>query len=499
MTFVSIIRLLDYCNIDYSDLEQLNIPRIKKQIAAEFNFAPQGFIPIEEHIYNKNEVFQTLDAANAKELISYHLSVYEHKTLLQLLEKGHAENIVPQDISSFVHHEGFVRFISPYFAPVYNREMKHRLATAGFERAADWIPFCRLLLTTDGEKAFQSTTAYLEEALRLFRNLNKETFFSRREEVLPWTHPFGRFLNWLPDMLYPQKEALAIQLINFCVEIQEADRAICYKISNSMLELNFLDSFHTKLIRDNHLVYESRVVNTNTIPPEREQELKKEKSKGANYIWFIIAAIVFVVKMVSKCDNDNHRTFQTVDYDYSTEVRKEQYQSFFDELRSYTPNPGENYEHENYTQVGDLKSYFSFLNPAGETLEPYIIKFHNKTPETLELHYLHQGYVYVLPLAAGKYITLEKPEGDHIDFILQKSGTSYSYTKGSVNNLFFLIETNKKNWNPLYFGKPLRSGYVFNSKDNPDSIKLLETVITLKDHTLYIESQDMKLLKTVHR
>jgi hypothetical protein len=94
---------------------------------------------------------------------------------------------------------------------------------------------------------------------------------------------------------------------------------------------------------------------------------------------------------------------------------------------------------------------------------------------------------------------LEKPEGDHIDFILQKSGTSYSYTKGSVNNLFFLIETNKKNWNPLYFGKPLRSGYVFNSKDNPDSIKLLETVITLKDHTLYIESQDMKLLKTVHR
>lgn len=502
MTFVSIIRLFDYCNIDYSDLEQLNIPRIKKQIAAEFNFAPEGFITIDGRVYNKNEVFQTLDASNVAELIAYHLKVYQANGLLQILEEGKIENLTSQELRSYIEDENFVRFISPYFAPVFNREMKNRLAAADFEGAADWIPYCRLILNTDGETAFQSTKTYLEEALRLFKNLNKDSFLVRKEEVQPWTNSFARFLNWLPDLLYPQKEALAIQLINFCVEIQESDRIYAYQISKSMLALNFLDNFHTQLIKDNHLVYESRVLGTDIIAPEREKELKKEKSKGSSYMWIIIAVVIFLVRMVSKCDNINQREFQTNEYTYSNEENNQNYQQFFDSLRKNTPIKKEKYEKTNQGQLGDIKSYFSFLNPAGIENVPYLIKLTNNSSETLELHHLYQGYVYILPLAAGKYVTLQKPDGDHIDFILQQSGTANDYTPGSINNMFFLISKDATDWSPVYFGKKLSSGYALPSElqnSQEDSLNVLEVNISIKEHTLYIDSEKMKMVKTIHR
>jgi hypothetical protein len=57
--YISIIRLLQHAEIDVES--EINVARVKKQLAAEFNFSPTAIIEIDNYSYNKTDVFEELD------------------------------------------------------------------------------------------------------------------------------------------------------------------------------------------------------------------------------------------------------------------------------------------------------------------------------------------------------------------------------------------------------------------------------------------------------
>ena len=91
--------------------------------------------------------------------------------------------------------------------------MRQRLQNFDFDAAANWLPNCRLVWSSEGEIAFQSTQNFFYENLKLIRNLNNNSYFDKKHEVKPWTGNWAIFMNWLPDMLFAIKEELCIKFI----------------------------------------------------------------------------------------------------------------------------------------------------------------------------------------------------------------------------------------------------------------------------------------------
>ncbi len=448
MNYTSIISFFEYCGIEYQEPELLNLQRIKKQIAAEFSMAEGGIITINDVVYNKQDILDIIEAPNALEIISIHTSIDAHPDLKFFLEKGLVKAGLDDAINKIRTEEPVVRYISAAFAPLFNKEMKNRLQSGNFEYAADWIPNCRLILTTDGEQAFKSTKDFLEENVKLFRNLNKVSFATRSNEVEPWKGEWARFLNWLPDMVFAQKEELSLTLINFCVEIQNADINTCYAISRQMVQLDFLDARHTDIIKGNHEIYYSKLTDPRSYAQQDQTAYPNQKKSRINFIWFIIGAILILVRLASTCGN-NKRSFEySSDNVISQNIKNTFYQSrgkFHPTLESSNVKLG----------VQDtLKSgisYFSILNDANEESSVLMLRINNKTDKNFDLIGIARSDFYVMPLIRGQSLYILVNSKRNQDFILAKPNIDYSSIRAeNLENSFYLSPKGIKHFSNNY-------------------------------------------------
>lgn len=493
MNYTSIISFFEYCGIDWNEVRPQHLPRIKKQIAAEFALAENGIITINGVVYNKQDVLQTIEADNAADLIAYHRRIDEHQALKRSLETGIIDGDLVEVVAQEKADEPFIRFLSPLFAPVFNREMKKRLGQFDFKAAADWIPACQLILTTDGEQAFQSTYAFLEDNNRLFRNLNKDSFRERYAAVQPWTGNWSRFLNWLPDMLFSEKETLAIRLLNLCVEIQHTDHDACYLISKQLTELDFLDDRNTELIRNNHLVYESKVRDQELLPPERRKQIKKERSKGGNYIWVIIVVILSLVRVASTCNN-NSRSSDHNNYSYivNDPVFRSDSLAVSTALRSgraFTPGMG-NGEAEKYVNVGKGLAYLAFLNDFTAS-STYTFKLDNKTGKSYVIFVMHNDEVMDILLEHDNsvLITLNRKMNQDLLLAPQHTVISEQAYKEGYPQLFYAPVKMKQ------YSQQFNQSDLLNIND-PGATNILALNLTLgADNELQLSSDELKLVR----
>ena len=491
MTFIPIIRFFDYCGIDVSDTASINIPRIKKQITAEFTLSPKGIIEIDGTVFNKQDVFDILEAPDFLQILSFQQLINEHESLQLFLEKGIADDSLAEHVEALKQNEGFVRYISKYFAPLFNREMKRRLSQPDFESAANWIPNCQLLLTTDGEQAFQSTTTFLAENLKLFKNLNKTTFLSRKAEVSPWTGNWAKFMNWLPDMLFAPKEELAIQLINFCVEIQNTDVAYCYLISQQMVYLDYLDAANTQLIRDNHVIYESKAASNNVVPAHVARKHRKADNKTLNYIWIAILAFFIITRLIGSCDKTNSGK---VDFkDYNLDVKTVIALNSIERSRAATPIKLNNSaQKNNKTPEGYLVAYLSFLNHPSDTNQQYTLRIYNKSGLNLSIQTPFEDDLFLFDLDKDSAVTISKGALNNIDLLLMPiDSTRDNIDRFDIKNNFYLAPKGLAIFKNTFDDTSLLHLLP------PNPVNVLDCTIELINNQLVISGNDFKVVQSV--
>lgn len=490
MTFISIIRFFEYCGIDVTDKASINIPRIKKQITAEFTLSPKGIIEIDGTVYNKQDVFDILEAPDFLQILSFQKLINEHEPLRLFLEKGITDDSLAEHVEQLKQNEGFVRYISKYFAPLFNREMKRRLSQPDFESAADWIPNCQLLLTTDGEQAFQSTTTFLAENLKLFKNLNKTTFLSRKAEVSPWTGDWARFMNWLPDMLFAPKEELAIQLINFCVEIQNTDVAYCYLISQQMVDLDYLDAANTQLIRDNHVIYESKAASTNVVPAHVAKKHRKADNKTLNYIWIAILAFFIITRLIGSCDKT--KSGKTDFKDYNLDVKTVIALNSIERSRAATPiQLSHSAQKNNKTPEGYLVAYLSFLNHPNDTNQQYTLRINNKTGINLSIQTPFEDDLFLFDLDKDSAVTISKGALSNIDLLVMPiDSTKDNIDRFDIKNNFYLAPKGLTTFKNTFDDTSLLHLLP------PNPVNVLDCTIELINNQLVISGNDFKVVQS---
>ncbi len=490
MTFISIIRFFEYCGISVTDTASINIPRIKKQVTAEFTLSPEGIIEIDGVVYNKQDVFDIIEAPDFPEILSYQKLIETHEPLRLFLAKGIASDQLMEDVDQLKQQEGFVRYISKYFAPLFNREMKRRLSRFDFESAADWIPNCQLLLTTDGEQAFQSTATFLAENLKLFKNLNKTSFLSRKEEVTPWTGNWARFMNWLPDMLFAAKEELALQLINFCVEIQNTDVAYCYLISQQMVYLDYLDNANTQLIRDNHIIYESKAASTRVVPEHVAKKHRKSDNKTLNYIWIGILAFFIITRLIDGCDKTKNAK---ADFnDYHLDVKTIIALNSIEKLRAATPGKADkNIAGLYQTQEGYLVAYLAFLNDPADTNQQYTLLIKNKSGIDLSIQVPFQEDLFLYDLYKDSSVTVSKGALNNIDLLVMPADSAEEKVdRFDIKNNCYLAPENLMHFKNTY------NDTGFLHLQLPEPVNVMECTLQIIDGRLVISGNDFKIVQS---
>lgn len=306
MQYQSIIRLFNHLGIAYNVSSDLFVSRIKKQINAEFAIEANGIIIIDGISYTKNDVLNAIDSSNWSDIIQFHKEIWEHKGLLQLLESDKLDLDKAHEWYSLSKNEAFVALLSPYFAPRFNSVMKTILQTNNLVAAAEWLSFSVFVLPQDDEVAYKSLRFYLDDALRLFKNINEVSYKQREAEFDIWaSQEWSSFINKLPESLLHYTDELASEVINFTVRIQKEDRQLCYIISSQLVRLKQVNYSLKQLIIENHEIYAEN----------RNGSIKRKRGMPPAYVWVlgIIALLRFLTSDFScKNSSDNITVVRTV-------------------------------------------------------------------------------------------------------------------------------------------------------------------------------------------
>ncbi|WP_118975971.1 hypothetical protein [Taibaiella koreensis] len=283
-----------------------SLSRMKKLAQAEFALQPDGVITLDGISFTGNDVLQELDQADAQQRLHYHLLLWEHKELLELLEKDHLHMDNMGQWYALHRDEGFRDFVSPYFATAFHSAMNTLLHNQDLYSAASWMDFLVFVRPEDEEQAIRSVRVFLEEALRLFRNLNDKSYRDRLPELAPWRDSsWSLLINKLPSSLMPYTDELANAIINFTVRIQKANPKLGFEISAGLMGLQRVDPSLRRLINSNHEVY------------------RKKNNRGVfnmPSLYPVVVGLIILVRVLSSIDfsgdkaNRSTSTFKVEDY-----------------------------------------------------------------------------------------------------------------------------------------------------------------------------------------
>lgn len=252
--YTSPIRLFDHAAV--SLLGELNISRIRKQVIAEFGLSPSGIIDIGEFHYNKNDVLAEIDHPDFIGRLRWHQQVWERPAMLQMLEEMYFDQALFYGAALPFYTEEGRAFLSPYFAFAFEQLSRSLLQTNDLDSLGIVLPYTDLIEAADREAAFRPIRIYLDENIRVLRNINKDNYPQMSAQLSHWIkQDWSFFINHLPDEYYDERVDLATYLVNVTVSIQKTFWQDCYSISLQLSKLEHLPASLNQTIMNNHSIY----------------------------------------------------------------------------------------------------------------------------------------------------------------------------------------------------------------------------------------------------
>jgi len=286
--YKSIIRLFEYCAIPTG--EELNLGRARKQLQAEFRAARDGFIEADGFSYTSQEVFEEIEHEDFPKRLQWHQKIWQHKTVLQLLEKNTAPvAALGEALKPFLHNREFDQFFSPYFVAPFAYISRTLLAANKLNDMGVLLAYEDFLQPAEREEAFRPLRLYLDENIRILRNVNKENYRIMRPKIMHWIEDeWSVMLNNLPHELYDLKLDITIKLLNLTVFIQRTHRKECRKVSYQLVALSDLPENIMDRINKNHHAY---------------VRFENRESSGAGCWGFILIFIIIKLFTLRTCDS----------------------------------------------------------------------------------------------------------------------------------------------------------------------------------------------------
>lgn len=393
MQYISPVRFFESLHIVVE--VPCDVRRLQKLVNLEFLHSETGIVSIDGFYYNKHDLLQLLSDGNFEQNWQHHLTIWENKQLLELLERTDFSEPKSTDISQLQdvlickNHDGFVHFVSPYFAPVFNKVSKTLLLHNAIGDLSVWMKAMIYVEPENEETALNSLRLFFDNALYFFRNINAANYKEKLTEIRKWNDSnWSSLLNVLPDYLFQYRDSIARGVTHVLVEIQYDEIYLCCQISNWLIHLNGLSDSISHTIRKNHLIY--------------HQNSRKKRQKSQKKILkvcigvFLLSSFVAVLLILSgpnkSSRSNNPFPAQTKD-DFDDWLSGVSYTSF--PTVYYFVHGSDSIDSiDGLDTVGlyNFPLFFSIYEGKNEALKPF--RFWNKTDENLLFLFNNDGKMY---------------------------------------------------------------------------------------------------------
>jgi hypothetical protein len=290
--YVSIVRLLEHIGVDAKQLG--DISRVKKQITAEFNFAKDGFIEVDGHTYNKDEVLRELESPDFDTRLSYHLKLWHCKAILQMLEKNEADwKAISTEFKQLEGDTSFDEFFSPYFAQSFNNLSRNYITAVDYPRLTKLLQYRDFILPLQHEQAYKSIRSFLEESIRTLKNVSTDNYKVLRPKLEAWLQPGWHYvLNNLPEEYFEYVDDMVHLLINTTVKIQHIAKYDCRIISTELVGLIGINPEYKSIIDENHSIFSGQKT--------RLTNSRNKTSEGGQSYWWILWVIFVIIRIATR-------------------------------------------------------------------------------------------------------------------------------------------------------------------------------------------------------
>ncbi|MEI3798161.1 MULTISPECIES: hypothetical protein [unclassified Chitinophaga] len=250
---------------------------LRKKMLAELELSDDKQFKINQWTFDKHQLLQFFDKLTAGNELRYHAQIAADPVLLHFLETG---EITGRFADSPLYNEnGFLKFISPYYEPLFTNavldSLKHqRLQNTSYLFTNPWL--------LDGE---HTTTSYrrifrytqvLEEHLKIIIGKLRNGVFIRWKDLSVWANiTLVQQLNILPRGFHEFRSDYGICLINVGLAIYQKD------FQNGMAILNLVEKLQTtEYVQEENKRWKQRIL-------EHKKEQRKKMSLSQRVGYFI--------------------------------------------------------------------------------------------------------------------------------------------------------------------------------------------------------------------
>lgn len=487
MQYKPIDKFFQYIQLDITDVRAESLGRVRKVINAEFALADTGIITIEGQTFSKQDLISVLDSQDAIEQLQAYHTIGQHSAFVEFLINGNFNTQIAQEVAILSNNDLVVAMTSADTAFQFNKNQRKLLTANRFEEAAQLMQLIPMILPVDYEEAFQALRQYMDDGIYLLKNTNKVTHFQRLQELHRWTMDWAQWANALPDFLLDHKQDLAVKLINYTALIQDEDKKMTYYISLQLIKLQFLTDTLSKLVIDNHAIYEKNAApfKKGSQPAQRKYRSKKAKK----YFWLLFFGILLLTRVITTFFKTDKKTsspkFTTEQIDKNTlEILKTirwKSENVFSEFEHFSPD----YSAIPLSQHTNLIGYL----PKDSTRRG--VKIMNDTKVDFVLYLMTYDDLFELSLGKHSSMNFYYSPGISPSFLLRQvhTGVEETIDKNSLRNgkwIVFLEEGATRDSTSYH---EIDSNTVLNIADRHPTIDFFQLTIK-KASNGYVLQQD---------
>ncbi|MCJ8288662.1 MAG: hypothetical protein HRT58_01420 [Crocinitomicaceae bacterium] len=222
-TYRSPIRLLKELGISSKNIDQRELKLERKRLLLEIQLSDQHTTTIGKQEFTKNDVIKLFEELEGVTDLGYHALIYDHSTLLNLLENNRVDGSVIKGrrIQFNTHEEtdAFSEFLSPYLTNAIDKLMSTAIREKNYLAIQRIQIYFRFLTPTDAHFAFQKFINFCKTLkLRLVELKNDQHIFLKGESRYLGYAPFYDLVNYL-EQYYPSlPDTVAQAVISFTIE-----------------------------------------------------------------------------------------------------------------------------------------------------------------------------------------------------------------------------------------------------------------------------------------
>jgi hypothetical protein len=305
------VRLVKHASEEAEPYSSQAISRARKRLMAEISLGGDEII-IDDVSYSRNDASTLLDLVT-EDSWKAHTIIYNHKGLLNFLEKEEFNHEELKKTDAYLYNERFVHAVSSYFSHAFSAVSGKLIRQNKFEELLLLMDYQGYILPEHSHEAYQKFRTYLDETNSTLRNLSWEKFIAD-ESILHFifSDPWKQAINKLPSSFTAIRDDLIEQLTGIVLRFQH--KATWYYLHQLLVQMKAVETNEfnrLEVVRINEIIF----ANSQLEGGKKSRASDGGEVSTGRIIWWLIWIVLAIVRFAT-CNSPNKSSYDISNYSY---------------------------------------------------------------------------------------------------------------------------------------------------------------------------------------